>query len=99
MYKEKPIDKISVAQVSDAAGVHRSTFYFHYKDSYEIREEIESELLDDLQALDVKNIDIKAEDKLEGMGCFSSLSFLIVHTSVIYREVRNYFAKAPYTEE
>lgn len=45
----KPIEKISIQQLSNKAGVNRSTFYLHYPDIYHLLEEIENHLVDDVK--------------------------------------------------
>lgn len=56
LYKEKPIQKITVKQITDITGHSRNTFYAHYKDVYEILEIIQSEIFENisqaLQSLD-----------------------------------------------
>lgn len=39
------IQKISVRALCDTAGIHRTTFYHHYNDTYEVLAEIEQEFL------------------------------------------------------
>lgn len=51
LYVEKPIEKISVREITDRAGYNRATFYLYYHDVYELLEEIEGQLLDGLAAL------------------------------------------------
>lgn len=46
LYREKPIEKISVREICAAAGYNRSTFYEYFTDSYSVLEAIEEELLD-----------------------------------------------------
>ena len=46
LYKEYPMESIKVSDVAAEAGVHRSTFYRYYHDTYEIYEQIETEELD-----------------------------------------------------
>ena len=45
LYREKPIEKISVREVCDRAGYNRSTFYEYFTDAYSVLEVIEEELL------------------------------------------------------
>lgn len=45
LYKEKPITKITVKDVTDRAGYYRSTFYFYFTDVYCILEQIENDIL------------------------------------------------------
>ena len=49
LYVEKRIEKITVKEIADKAGVYRSTFYEYFSDLYEILEGIEDELSTDLQ--------------------------------------------------
>lgn len=46
LYSQKPIDKITVKEITEAAGVYRSTFYSYYSDVYAILEEIEDSLME-----------------------------------------------------
>lgn len=45
LYEDTPIERIGVAQVASAAGVHRSTFYEYFRDVYDVRDSIEGEVL------------------------------------------------------
>ncbi len=45
LYQEKPIEKISGREITDAAGYNRAAFYIDYKDIYDLLESIESQLL------------------------------------------------------
>ena len=44
--KEKPINKITVKEVCELAGLNRATFYAHYSDCFALMDTIEQELLD-----------------------------------------------------
>lgn len=41
---ENPRKTISVAELCDRAGIHRSTFYAHYKDIFDLQEKLEDEI-------------------------------------------------------
>ncbi|MBQ8470206.1 MAG: TetR/AcrR family transcriptional regulator [Clostridia bacterium] len=45
LLKERPIERITISQVTETANVHRSTFYRYYHDVYEVQEELEQETL------------------------------------------------------
>lgn len=45
LYSSKPIDKITIKEITDLAGYNRGTFYLYYKDVYDIFASIETELL------------------------------------------------------
>ena len=51
LYVERPIEKVSVREITDRAGYNRATFYLYYHDVYELLEDIESRLLDGLSRL------------------------------------------------
>ena len=35
LYKDKPLEKITVKEITDKAGYNRGTFYSYFKDTYE----------------------------------------------------------------
>ncbi|MCI8537086.1 MAG: TetR/AcrR family transcriptional regulator [Oscillospiraceae bacterium] len=41
---EKPLREITVKELTEAADVNRGTFYSHYRDIYDLRDQIEEEL-------------------------------------------------------
>ncbi|MFD1066526.1 TetR/AcrR family transcriptional regulator [Oceanobacillus locisalsi] len=45
IYKEKPINKISIKEITDTAGYNRGTFYNYYNDVYDILNEIKQGLV------------------------------------------------------
>ncbi len=49
LLKEKPIERITVKELCEKAGINRGTFYGHYNDMYELRSDIENELVDDFE--------------------------------------------------
>lgn len=48
---KKPVQSISIKELCEEAGVNRSTFYLHYKDVYDLQEQLEGELLLELEGL------------------------------------------------
>lgn len=50
LYCQKPIEKITIREITDEAGVYRSTFYEYYTDAYEVLEEIEKDVMDSYQS-------------------------------------------------
>ena len=61
LYSKKPINKITVKEITDLAGYNRGTFYLYFKDTYEILETIKAELLDVVRGV-IENL-IKIDDK------------------------------------
>ncbi|MEE5993748.1 MAG: TetR/AcrR family transcriptional regulator [Oscillospiraceae bacterium] len=45
---EKPLEKITVRELTDKAVIHKATFYLHYHDIYELSESLEKEVIDDV---------------------------------------------------
>ena len=43
---KKPLERITVKELSDLAEINKATFYLHYKDIYDLSESLENELLD-----------------------------------------------------
>ena len=45
MRAEKPLEKITVKELSTAANINKATFYLHYRDIYDLSEKLERELI------------------------------------------------------
>ena len=43
--EKKPIEKISVKELSETAMINKATFYLHYKDIYDLSDKLEKELI------------------------------------------------------
>lgn len=75
LLKEKRIQDITVREISDMADINRGTFYLHYKDVFDLMDQIESELLEELE--DVLN-HYQAGDLLsKPSGIFSEVYSLV----------------------
>lgn len=48
LLKIKPITAITVKEICERADINRSTFYAHYKDQFDLLEQIEEEIITDL---------------------------------------------------
>lgn len=66
LYEETPIEKITVRQITESAGVYRSTFYEYFSDVYAVIEFIEKDILDAYEVLVNKATGINSLD--EGMA-------------------------------
>lgn len=51
LYTKKPIEKISVKEITDITGVYRGTLYYYFADVYAILEYIETDILQDWEQL------------------------------------------------
>lgn len=47
LLKQKPIQKISVKELCEKAGINRGTFYAHYLDVYDLLEKLEDEMTEE----------------------------------------------------
>ena len=50
LMKDRPIGKITVKDICEAADVNRGTFYTHYSDPFDLLHQIENELFEDIVA-------------------------------------------------
>ncbi len=50
LMKEHPIPRISVKMLCERAGIHRSTFYAHYADVYDLLAQIQREVIHEVSA-------------------------------------------------
>lgn len=62
LYEERPLEKISVKEVCEAANVNKTTFYYHFQDIQEVLASIEEQCLP-LEAPDMLADLLTAEDK------------------------------------
>lgn len=49
--RKKPVNKITVKELCDMAEINRATFYSHYKDPFDLLEQLEKEELDKMASL------------------------------------------------
>lgn len=49
LLRQKPIQSISVKELCQTAGINRGTFYAHYTDVYDLRRQMEDEMMADFQ--------------------------------------------------
>lgn len=49
LLSKKPIQSISIKELCDQAGINRGTFYSHYSDIYDLRDQIENEMFKDFE--------------------------------------------------
>lgn len=61
LYATRPIERISVREITDRAGYNRATFYLYYHDVYELLEESERYVLD--------RVELLVEGQLAKGGC------------------------------
>ena len=52
---KKELRSITIRELSDTADVHRATFYAHYKDIYDLYEQLEAAVIEDIGAIIVND--------------------------------------------
>ena len=51
LYGTKPIEKITIREITDRAGYNRATFYLYFRDVYDLLAQIEDEILGEVRHL------------------------------------------------
>ena len=75
LYEKKPIEKISVKEITEIAGYNRGTFYLHYKDVYDLLEQCEDELMETIRkVIEDANISKGSLDLSQQMGFLMELT-------------------------
>lgn len=49
IYTSTPIDRITIGAIAKNAGIHRSTFYEYFKDIYDLLDQFETDLLEQIE--------------------------------------------------
>ena len=73
---KKSLSKITVAEISELAELGRGTFYLHYKDIYDLYEQIENDLYHEIELLLDKSC--AANDKAALMDLINAITEYIV---------------------
>jgi AcrR family transcriptional regulator len=89
LLKEKPISNISVRELCSRADIHRSSFYHHYSDIYDLFESLENESVEQLtrymeQRVRRKNQISAMTDLLSYLQDNSDLHLTLVRSSLTY---------------
>lgn len=66
LYAQKPIEKISIKEITELAGYNRGTFYLYYNDVYDLLHQIEEEILGKIT--DVLNDSLEKNDTFDLSG-------------------------------
>lgn len=51
LYRDRPIEKITVREITERAGYNRATFYLYFRDVYDLFDQLEHEVLDQVRTL------------------------------------------------
>lgn len=80
LYESKQTDRISAREVAELAHVHRSTFYRYFTSVYDVLDQFEAELLDDM----AQNTEEVLRESAG--GDFASISETLVRTLSLYAD-------------
>ena len=97
LLKEKPFDKITIADLTGDCGISRMTFYYHFQDIYELAEWVCIE--DGKQALkDKKTYDTWQEGMIQVFeAVLENKPFIVnIYRSVDKAKIENYLYKLSY---
>ena len=72
LYTKKPIEKISVKEITEVAGYNRGTFYLYYKDVYDILTQIETDIL-----INIRNVVNEAIQQTDPQDFINNLSIFV----------------------
>ena len=86
---EKPVQEITVMELTERADINRGTFYLHYRDIYDLLSEMETSLLAELkETLNRQSIeDLKKDPSLKFVDMFR---FLAEHRQLSYIVLNSY---------
>lgn len=70
--QEMPIEKITIKKITDICGINRNTFYYYYKDIYDLREEILYTKMQKLFLLDEEDIEGSWKASLRLIGEYAN---------------------------
>ncbi|MCL6456634.1 MAG: TetR family transcriptional regulator C-terminal domain-containing protein [Gorillibacterium sp.] len=59
LIRHKPISKVTIKEICELADMNRSTFYFHYTDQYDLMQQVEQGIIQELNAYINEYIDGK----------------------------------------
>ena len=62
LLKEKPLNKITIQEISEKADINRATFYHHYQDVYDLYDKLEENTLLDLGMLTLQLQEMSAKE-------------------------------------
>ena len=79
--EHRPVGKITVREICERTGIHRSTFYAHYQDVYDLVEKVEKDMSRQLTEAFFRRLDEKASAK----DCFTEVFSFIREHREFYR--------------
>ena len=81
LMKHKPITKITIKAICEKADVNRSTFYAHFNDQFDLLQQIQNEILQEIGAM-LTNFNYK-ENKSEAFQMMEKIFDYIIDNSAV----------------
>lgn len=101
LYKTKRINQISIKEITDKAGYNRGTFYLYYQDVYDMLNQIQGEILDQLDDISQTMINLVISEKNsteDSSKFFKYFKENIEYISVLFGENGDAYFQAKYKE-
>lgn len=97
LLKIKPIAKITIKEICEEADINRATFYAHYKDQYDLLQQIENDIISDInQYLGIYNLRTANEVPIEMLD---KVLEYIKENSEIFVVLLNYCGDTKFQQE
>lgn len=96
LLSKKPLQKITVQEVSDKADVNRVTFYKHYYDIYALYDQLEKDILTELGLLMLRYQEASSKDFYTGLTDYIECNapiFRMIFSPHATGEIRTKFSK------
>lgn len=89
LYSQKPIEKISIQEISNKAGYNRSTFYQYFTDIYELLDFVENDLLNYIKE-EMANKKLSSHTVQDAFHCLENKEYLSVLNALLgdYGKIR-----------
>jgi len=82
LYSQKPIEKISIQEISNKAGYNRSTFYQYFTDIYELLDFVENDLLNYIKE-ELAKKELSSHTVQDALHCLEKKEYLSVLTAFL----------------
>src|SRR5690554_1199827 len=76
LYSQKPIEKISIKEITNKSGYNRSTFYQYFTDIYELLDFVENDLLNYIKEGLAKNKEVSTHTVQNALHCLDRRDYL-----------------------
>ena len=96
LMKKKPLDKIRITEICQAAEIERSTFYYHFRDKYELVAWIFFQSADQINIIDLHDA-ANAMRQMKNDMIFYKRAYEDTSQNALWQYMLEYFS-AKYTE-